>query len=280
MHKVSQRRTKKSFWIKQWIDFYIFSNIHVALATFCLTKITLLEIGISENTTAFFVFFSTLVSYNCIRFLRIKKVMHWFQEWFVSSKKYLFVLTTLSLLFVLYFAFFLRLKAWIVLFPFLVATLFYVFPIKKYALRNIAGLKLFLIAISWAGVTVLFPLVQNYITPRVVDYVTFLQRFLLVVVLTIPFDIRDLNYDAKGLKTLPQQIGVKRSKFVGILLLFVFFFLEFFKTEISSQSVMSLLIVVVVSSVLVLKSNVYQSKYYSAFFVESIPILWFLLTIL
>ncbi len=263
--------------IKNILNFYIFSNIHVALATFCLTKITLLEIGISENKTAWFVFFSTLISYNVIRFLRFDKIENWFQKWFETNKKYLFILTSFSLLFLIYFTFQLRLKALLVLFPFSLLTFFYVFPVKKYSLRNVAGLKLFLIAISWAGITVLFPLVQNHITLRIVDYITFLQRFLFVIAISIPFDIRDFNYDAKSLKTLPQQIGIEKSKFVGIILLLLFFFLEFFKTDYSSQNIISLLVIMVFSSVLLLKSNVNQSKYYSAFFVESIPVIWFLM---
>ncbi len=263
--------------IKNIIKFYIFSNIHVALATFCLTKITLLEIGISENKTPLFVFFATLVSYNCIRFLRIEKVSNWFQKWFELNEKYLYVLTGLSLLLLIYFAFFLRLKALVVLLPFSLFTLFYVFPLKKYTLRNIAGLKLFLIAISWAGVTVLFPLIQNFITPRAIDYITFIQRFLFVTVITIPFDIRDFEYDSKNLKTLPQQVGIQKSKFVGVLLLLLFFFLEFFKNTMSSNSIITLLIIVIISAILLVKSTTNQHKYFSAFFVESIPIIWFLL---
>lgn len=46
-----------NIFIKKIIDFYVFSNIHVAFATFCLVKITLLNIGVSENMTAWFVFF-------------------------------------------------------------------------------------------------------------------------------------------------------------------------------------------------------------------------------
>jgi hypothetical protein len=265
--------------INNILNFYIFSNIHVAIATFCLTKITLLEIGISENRTALFVFFSTLVSYNLIRFLRIDTIKNWFQEWFESNKNHLYILTGISLLFLIYFIFQLRLKALFVLFPFSLVTLFYVFPVKKYSLRNIAGLKLFLIAVSWAGITVLFPLVQNYIVPRTVDYITFFQRFLFVVAITIPFDIRDFDYDAKSLQTLPQQIGVKNSKFVGVLFLLLFFFLEFFKSGLFSQNILSILLIMVISSILLLKANSNQSKYYSAFFVESISILWFILII-
>lgn len=79
------------------------------------------------------------------------------------------------------------------------------FQKNLHLLRNIPGLKLFLIAFSWAGITVLFPLIQNYMSIRITDWITFIQRFLFVLVITIPFDIRDINYDNNELKTLPQH---------------------------------------------------------------------------
>lgn len=266
--------------LKQIIDFYIFSNIHVALATFCLTKITLLEIGISENRTAWFVFFSTLLSYNMIRFFRLNTIKNWYNDWIHNNEKALYFLTGVSLLPLLYFTFYLRIKAILVLIPFIFSTLFYVIPIKNKSLRNISGLKLFLIAISWAGVTVIFPLIQNYITIRTVDWITIIQRFLFVAIITLPFDIRDLNYDDKSLKTLPQQIGIYKTKFVGILLLMSFFFLEFFKNPLQENSLIILLIIVFLAAILLIKASNKQDKYYSAFFVEAIPIVWFLLVLL
>jgi hypothetical protein len=266
--------------LKSIFNFYIFSNIHVAFATFCLTKITLLEIGITENKTAWFVFFSTLVSYNIIRFIRLGDVKNWFGNWFQENEKYLYVITGIGMLFLIYFTFQLRFKALLVLIPFAFFTVFYVIPIKKKALRNVAGLKLILIAISWAGITVLFPIVQNYILPRTTDYITFLQRFLFVVVITIPFDIRDLNYDKIELKTLPQKVGIQKSKLLGLLFLVLFFFLEFFKNEINTTSSVTLLLVMVISGTLLLKSSDKKNKYYSAFFVEALPIIWFFLVLI
>lgn len=261
--------------LKKIFNFYIFSNIHVAFATFCLTKITLLEIGISESKTAWFVFFSTIISYNLIRFIRFGAIENWYQKWYKLNEYLLYGLTVVAIIFVIVITFSIRFKAWLVLLPFALFTIFYVIPLKNKALRNIPYLKLFLIGFSWAGITVLFPLVQNYILPRAVDYITFFQRFLFVVAITIPFDIRDLNYDKKELKTLPQQLGVRKAKLVGILFLVIFFCLEFFKSTLTSKSVIIVLMVLFISSVLVLKSTKNQSKYYSAFFVEAIPVIWF-----
>ncbi len=257
-------------------DFYIFSNIHVAFATFLLVKITLLNIGILKNTSAWFVFFSTLLSYNIIRLLRLDSIKNWYNIWIKNNIKPLYFINSLSLISIIYLSFYLHLKSVIVLFPFVLATLFYTFPLKKYSLRNIANLKLFLIAFSWAGITVLFPLSQNYITPRTIDYFVFLQRFLFIIVITIPFDIRDLDYDSKKLRTLPQQIGIKKTKIFGLALLLIFNIIEFLKPT-TEQALFSTCLITLISAVFLIYSNQKQSKYYSAFFVESIPIIWFLL---
>lgn len=258
------------------LDFYIFSNLHVALATFFLVKLTLMQVGISENRTALFVFVSTLVSYNLIRVLRINNVQNWYSTWIIQNRKVLYLLNGIGVFYILYLSLFLRLKSLLVLTPFLLATSFYVFPLKKYALRNIPYLKLFLIAISWAGITVLFPLIQNLLIPRNIDYIVFMQRFVFVVFITIPFDIRDVNYDKKELKTLPQQLGIRKSKKLAVLLTLLFILLEFTKPK-NEQSIIITVIVAVLSAILILRATKKQSKYYSALFIESIPIIWYVL---
>jgi len=275
MHQETEHYTENNLLIKIF-NFYIFSNIHVALGTFFLVKTTLTSIGISENKTTWFVFFSTLTSYNAIRFLRLNTIENWYNLWIIDHKKQLQLVTLLGFFCIVYFGFQLRLKAIFILIPFAFATFFYVFPLKKYSLRNVAGLKLFLIAFSWAGITVLFPLAQNYLQFHFTDWITFLQRFLFVIAITIPFDIRDVIYDVSELKTLPQQLGILKTKKLGVGLLFLFIILELLK-PIEVRQLISSILIVLISSLLLYFSPVKQSKYYSAFFVESLPIIWYIL---
>jgi hypothetical protein len=250
----------------------------VALATFCLVKITLLPFHLKEYTSASFVFFSTILSYNFIRFYNISlfetKITHWIK----NHRKSLILLNILSLIGFFYFFFKLRLEAIYLLLPFFFATIFYIVPVypKQKNLRSVATLKLFLIAFSWAGVTVLFPLIQNeiYFTGEV--WVLFLQRFLIILAITIPFDLRDLNYDNIELKTLPQLIGIKKSKNIGYLATVLFFMLGFFLQKETSQIFINLIISAITVAALYYSSE-NQRKYYSSFWVEAIPILWLLL---
>jgi len=268
--------------IKRFFQFYIFSNIHVAVGVFCLVKITLLSYNISENNTALFVFFSTIIAYNFIRFLRISDIVNWFTDWMENAKSALYALIVFSILAVIILAFSIQIKAFLWLIPFGIFTFFYgfPFPFKNIPLRNIAGVKLFLIAISFAGITVLFPLVQNNIEINLNVWITFIQRFLFIVLVAIPFDIRDLHIDSKSLKTLPQMVGVKKAKMIGVLLGVLFVMLEFFKEFIDQKQLIVILVVSIVSVLFLMNSTKKQSKYYSAFWVETLPIFWFLLMIL
>jgi hypothetical protein len=262
--------------IKKVIDFYVFANLHVGFAVFALTKLTLLEIGISDNLAPLFTFFATVLSYNVIRFLRVKETKNWFSDWYDKNKQLLYLVTIISGVFLVYFLFKIRLKALFIITPFTLFTFLYVFPIKRFSLREKAGLKLFLISISWAGITVFFPLVQNYMQIRIEDILTFLQRFLFVFAITIPFDIRDLQYDKKDMQTLPQYFGVRISKQIAIFAMFLFFVISLFK----SSHTIGLPINIVITILTILLIYFFEekrNKYYTSFFIEGISILWFFL---
>ncbi len=270
--------------IKRIFDFYIFSNIHVALASFCLTKITLLNYEIDSNLVPFFVFFSTITAYNFIRLYKVYETQYWIFTFIKEYKKVIIGLTFLSLFIVIYLSFLLKLTTLIVLLPFGLFTLFYVIPlpIKKnspLALRSVSFLKIFLIVISWTGVTVLMPLINYSILLQNNEVILLVQRFLFLVVIAIPFDIRDLKFDNKNLKTLPQVVGIQRSKRVGLLFLLLFLGLEFLKNPIETEQFRVHLIIALLSLVFLFRATPNQNKYYSAFFVESLPIVWLLLVV-
>jgi len=164
-------------------------------------------------------------------------------------------------------------------------TFFYVLPLFKIgnievSFRNFPSIKIFSIAITWAGVTVLFPLYEfGYEFSRDV-YIVFVQRILILIAISIPFDIRDVEIDSKLLKTLPQTLGINNSKKVGIGLLFVFVLLEFFKSYYLNNNLYILLLVSFITGLFLWFSSSKKKRYYTYFWVESIPIIWFVLEIL
>ncbi len=264
--------TVKTF--KKIVDFYIFSNIHVALACFSLTKLSLLNWQNNTNVIPLFVFFATVASYNYIRLMRKKNIKSWLSLWLQNNKSALFLLSALSLLGASIFAINLTLKAILVLVPFTFLTFLYVLPKRlsqSLNLRNLPALKIFIIALSWAGITVLFPLIQFGIFSEKVLWL-FLQRFLFVVVLTLPFDIRDMPYDSKNLLTLPHLLGLRNVKIVGLVFLSLSVLIESY--IFGTHSFWITIFIAISLAALLLKAGINQNKYYSAFWVEGIPILW------
>lgn len=267
---------------KKIVDFYIYSNIHVALAGFSLTKITLVNFGFEDNFTPLFVAFSILIAYNFIRFYEIKNNrLNWFKDWFFMNIKGILLLMILSILGLGFISFFsnFNLKSVLILFPFAFMTFFYAIPLFKIgklevSFRNVPMIKIFSIVTAWAGISVFFPIYEaNYQFTSAV-YLEFFQRILVLLAITIPFDIRDMITDSKSLKTLPQILGIINAKVLGTLLLFGFVLIEIFKENFTYFGFLIVLIIAIITALFLWFSAPKQSRYYTSFWVESIPVIW------
>jgi hypothetical protein len=104
--------------------------------------------------------------------------------------------------------------------------------------------------------------------------------------LILIFEIIDLNKDDPHLQTVPQQIGVKRTKILGYVILLIFIALEIFNNNINftfNFQFLSLIFDIVIAIVIVLFlafANEKRSKYYTSFWVESVPILWWFMILI
>lgn len=266
--------------IRQLLNFYINSSIHVALAAYALTWVTLIQFDINyDENSLYFVFFASITGYNFVKYFGVAKFHH---RSLAGWLKAIQIFSLIAFIAMCYYAFKLETNTLIVISVLGLITFLYAIPLipKKILiddqknLRQISGLKIYVIALVWTFTTILLPLVNNDVA---IDYdvvITSLQRFLFVLVLMLPFEIRDLNYDSLKLATIPQRIGVKKTKIIGVLLLMVFFMLDYFKDELTGNSILSTLMIMFVTLLSVVCSNKNQSKYYSAFWVESLPIVW------
>ncbi len=260
-------------------NFYINSNIHVAVAMFSFVKITLLNNAIYENKTPFFVSLATVISYNFIRVYKLEEIDLYSSVWIKLHQKPLILLNLIAFILLVVLTFFIRFEAILVLIPFMLTTFFYIVPFHEDQknLRSIAGLKLFLIALTGAGVTVLFPLIHNEIQLEQNEWILFFQRILFIIAYTIPFDIRDKDDDHILLKTLPQLYGTYRSKIYGSTALLGFFLLEFVKFPLNISSIVITAVISIVSFLLLLFTQTEQNRNYTAFWIESLPVFWLLL---
>ncbi|MFC5684334.1 hypothetical protein ACYE2N_14245 [Flavobacterium sp. MAHUQ-51] len=265
--------------IQSLFDFYLKSSIHVALSVYALVRMTQYMFAISyDENIAYFAFFGTIVGYNFVKYdalARAKKRM------MRNELKMIALLSFISFMAVGYYFFQLERITQVIAVVVLLLTLLYTlpfFPNRKNA-RNWAGVKIYIVALCWVGVTLMLPLVNAHHDLDSDFFIKCIQRFILVFDLILVFEIIDLNADDPHLKTVPQQIGVKRTKQLGLLLLIPFYFLEFLKNNFVEKQLLVNLILVVMLAAFLLFSNENRSKYYSSFWVESIPILWWLMVV-
>ena len=270
-------------WAKQIFHFYINSSIHVALASYALTWITLLQFDLGyDKNSLYFVFFATITGYNFVKYFGIAKFHH---RSLASWLKAIQIFSLFAFIGLAFYAYQLLLNTKLLIAVLGLITFLYAIPLlpKTYFiddqsnLRQISGLKVYAIALVWALATVLLPIIQNHVKIDDDVVITNIQRFLFVIVLMLPFEIRDLNYDSIKLGTIPQRIGVKKTKIIGILLLIPFFFLEYFKDDLNATHLIINLIITFITALFLVFSNKNQSKYYSAFWVEGLPIIWLIL---
>ncbi len=219
-----------------------------------------------------FAFFGTLFGYNFVKYevyfrnkLPIRKGL---QPILMMS---LFALVASA-----YFFFYLKFKTQITAVVFFGLTFLYTVPVfsTKKNMRNWTGIKIYIVAFCWAGVTTLLPMMNFGIDQYQDIFIKFCQRFLLVIVLILIFEIIDSKYDDPSLFTVPQKIGIAKTKWLGFLLLIPFYFLEFFKIEIDNNQLIANVILVAVTSAFLFFANENRNRYYTTFWVESIPIFW------
>lgn len=259
------------------LGMYINASVHVALAVVSLSIVTYLEFKIPlDLNLLLLIFFGTIVGYNFVKYGGVTKL------YYLRLAKNLKVIQIFTLLSLVSSIFLLSEQDGNVIFSLVILgllTLFYAVPFYKEALnlRNTNGLKIFIIAVVWAGVSVVLPLLNNAGVKLEDVILSFIQRFLFVIVLMLPFEVRDLAYDKASLGTIPQRIGVKRTKILGYVLLFILVVLELLKQSSGIQDLFNLVMVCGITAIFLIKTNRKQHRLYASFWVESIPIMWLLL---
>lgn len=263
--------------LKLVFNFYINASVHVALAVYSLVRITefYYQLPYNENLN-YFIFYATITGYNFIKYAGVAKFYH---ITLTKSLRLIQVFSFLSFCLLVYYGIKLPLKILLIFFPFGLITIFYIVPFLggfQKNLRKISYLKIFIVALVWTGVTTIIPIVS---VEHKIEYNLILltvQRLLFLIVLILPFEIRDMQLDFKNIKTLPQKIGIEQTKKLGFILLLFSLTIEFLLTS-SYANKNCYLLICLILLFLLMRSKEKQSKFYSSFWVESLPILWFML---
>jgi len=255
--------------LKGLFDFYINSSIHVAFAVLALALITEkqldLELDLYFNL---FIFLGTITGYNFVKYAALAGLHH---RNLTDRLKMIQTFSFICFIGLMYVAYQFTVSFWISCIPLALLTVLYAIPFlpHKTNLRKVPSIKIFIIAAVWAGVTVYLPVAYNVTNFSTEFYLEIAQRFMLVLALIIPFEIRDLTYDSNALGTLPQVLGIKKTKLVGLSMVLGCMVLEAFKANAFSTYAILLL-----TALAIIRSSSKQPHYYASFAVEGIPILW------
>lgn len=251
---------------RQIVDFYIESSIHVAFAVYCLVEITVFSNHLNSiDYLSVCVFFGTVLGYNFLKYFEV------FRKGFFRSNKYYTILAVSILAGIGFLVSFYLLKNNIQKLILLSGFFVLIYPF----LRKYGWLKLFLVSFVVTFITAYIPFqTEKGLTLDLC--LTLIQRFFILISLLIPFEIMDSKTDDKSLNTLPQLFGINSTKMLGILLAIPFIILEFLKPNPSY-----LVLPIGIITVLFIDFTEWKrNKYYTSFWVESVPILWWILLVL
>ncbi len=283
-------------YINQTLDFLLFSNIFIALCAVAQGLVTYQLVRAKpEKYVLALLFFSTLALYNFSILLAkpkdpdkspFRRV-----QWIFSHYRLMITLTIIAILSILPLILFLSVTSQILLFFLGLVSIAYNLPIfsiheKRFGLRNIPGIKLFLIAMIWSLSCVLLPILEmesdQIIMVSAKDTILLIaKRFLFIAAITIPFDIRDLFQDKTSeLKTIPVMLGEKKAYLICQILLLAYLILLFLFTRNFDKNFFGLMLTILLTGWLIFRSNWQKKEYYYFLYLDGTMILQFLILLL
>ena len=245
-------------------------------------------LGQYSNTISLFVFFASLFTYNFQRLVRMNTQgeLSFRQQWLQQNKFLLWVVTTLSAAATVYFSVSLSYNSLRLLIPLGIIVFMYSLPLlywegRWWRLRELPGIKIFLIAFAWSLVSVAL-LVEEYQIKWTTDvWLLFAQRICFVFAITIPFDIRDLKHDKFQLKTIPRVFGEEKARYIACASLAMYELLVIVQFNLGEMigvyDLIALLCTSAVTAYLLIKSTSDKGEYHFAFWVEGTSVLMYLL---
>lgn len=265
-------------YLRQALDFLLYSNIFIALCAVSQGLVTYWLVEAKPDTYVLgLLFCSTLALYNFSILLSKpeKPEISRFQRvrWIFSHYRLMITLTIISSIAIIPLSFFLNTSSNILLIGLGLISIAYNLPIfsiddTRFSLRNIPGVKLFIIAMVWAASCVLLPIFEiagnNYSTITLNETILlFLKRLFFIAAIAVPFDVRDIFQDKSNqLKTIPVIFGEKNSLLICQVLLASYLLLLFNFTKKIDGNFFALSLTILLSGWLIFKSKWKKNEYY------------------
>jgi 4-hydroxybenzoate polyprenyltransferase len=201
-------------------DFLLLGNFFIATCAVmqALQTCKLRYLSISGTPVLVFIFCGTFILYNIH-----KPITYWLKKEFALNPRFQHVkrfegplsILTFVAVFICFDCFFLfKQSGQQAVIISAVLSLAYILPIfKGKRLRDFPFLKIILIALVWAYVCVVLPVATVGRGWGMPESLMFLEKAFFIFAITIPFDIRDMKWDAEtGVKTIPLSIGAEKAK--------------------------------------------------------------------
>jgi len=272
--------------LKKIIDLILYSNLFIACCAVAMTWQTQLLLGQDLALTPLvgLVFCATLVIYALHRVVGMSKVKE-----FLDVERFHVIQTYKS--HILFYAalataggaicfFYLNIYTQAALVIPALLSVAYVLPFlgkkREKRLRDVHFIKIFLIAVVWAYVTILLPAIELDIWQEKRIWSIFAERSLFVFCITLPFDIRDLKVDKHNkVNTLPAKLGLTNTLRLALLLMTVFVVLCYVNYD--SWSFLALLISAISTYIFIYFSPKYTHDYYFTGLMDGTMIMQFLM---
>jgi len=269
---------------------FIYSNLWVSICTTSLTHLTYLIHDLPQHNLQpilLLVFSFTFFTYNGQRLFRLRKIILPNKisdriKWVLNNRKTLTITALLSFVIGLYSSSFIQFNAWIALIPLGAISVFYVVPFynKKLTLRTLPYLKVFLIGAVWSSIIIGIPFLDTQVSITTRTIISTLQLFLFIVAITLPFDIRDLQFDRfNKLKTIPLLIGSRNTIILAVTLLLISVSILFFTIN-NLNHLIALIIGHLITITLILFTTPNRKELFFAGWLEGTTFLLYLLVIL
>ena len=220
--------------IRKAIDLLLYSNIYIAAAAIALTWQTqLILFGTFQlDNLSILVFFATMFIYASHRLVGLFSVKEFIKEGrfhiINTYKTHIWIYTGIASIGLIYAFFQVNLNLQLALILPGIISIGYVIPFlgfrqnRKRRLRDINWIKIFLIAIVWAYVTVVLPIIEVRML-QWSDLLIVIERATFIFMIPLPFDIRDLKVDIhNNVKTIPAVHGIPFTlKLVALSMVFL-----------------------------------------------------------
>lgn len=253
--------------IRALLHFYLYSSLHIALAAYAITSFTYSSVDLDVDIPyALFVAVSTLLLYSLHRIIGIKKSASYSTQGrfaiIIRYKSHLIGYSVLSAIYCGYTYISFDIERQLLLIIPILISLGYSLPVfwGRRRLRDFHWIKIFLIALCWAVITVSIPLFEAGSSYNTIASLS-LERLLYIFVITIPFDIRDRKVDqVTNVRTLATVLSNKILKIMSLSLLLLASIIA--ATQISYPLILALVVTYLISAILIVMADENKSDYY------------------